>query len=144
VSPARTERADAEAPRVTADVSPAVTHQPAEQTTTSTADAGPAASSVRNERPAAEATGTVEPKDIGEKTMAESAEFAKNATADTDANVKLAGNTMETMMEQMERIMTLQMKHQTAMALMKLIVDMNNALAKQLKEVGRAVKDLAG
>jgi hypothetical protein len=47
-------------------------------------------------------------------------------------------------MHQLGEVMKMQMKQQTEMALMKLIVSMNEALAKEIKKTGDAVKNLAG
>lgn len=66
------------------------------------------------------------------------------ALAMGSAGVGEAQFAMDSLMGEMKQIMMIQMKSQTEMAIMKMIVDMNMALAKEIKKSGQAVKDLAG
>lgn len=66
------------------------------------------------------------------------------ALAQGEAGVEQAQISMDAAMDHMSQVMMMQMKNQTATALMKLIVDMNTALAKLIKEAGKAVSQLAG
>lgn len=66
------------------------------------------------------------------------------AMAQGEAGVGQAQVSMDAAMNQMSQVMMMQMKHQTQTAIMKMIVDMNMALAKEIKKTGQSVKELAG
>jgi hypothetical protein len=56
----------------------------------------------------------------------------------------IAASGMEVGMGQLGQVMTLGMKQQTEMATMKLFTDMANAVAKEVRNVSKGVKDQAG
>lgn len=65
-----------------------------------------------------------------------SQQFSANATS-------TASSTGGDMMQQIQNTAALQMKFQTEMGIIQMIVKMNEALAKMFKSIGEAIKGLA-
>jgi len=59
------------------------------------------------------------------------------------AGTKAAGDDGNAMMGQIQQTAAMQMKFQTEMGLIQMIVKMNEALAKMFKAIGEAIKGLA-
>jgi hypothetical protein len=69
--------------------------------------------------------------------------FATGATDLGAASTRSALDQGRTMMDQIKKAEARQMRFQTEMGLIQMMVKMNEALAKMLKSIGEAIKGLA-
>ena len=70
--------------------------------------------------------------------------FADQGVGISQAGADTSNAASDAMMQQMQAVSMQQMKTQTETAIMNLIVNINNALAKVMKAMGSSIKELAG
>ena len=69
--------------------------------------------------------------------------FIQGGTQMSQQGTATAGNMGNDMMAQIQQTGAMQMKFQTEMGILQMMIKMNEALAKMFKSIGEAVKGLA-